>query len=161
MFMPREWYSRTTMAIPGIRIWEHVLMFFAVTVGIRGFLGESMAYVALGHFVPLYFAVMIIAPLLFEAGQFMYPPTGLVVSIGALLLLSMSSFAIFAGLAVAMGTILFSGYATSLTFAVGGLLRAIQMFVHLDRLQRITTQMRKEQDDFRAINISSGSGSNT
>lgn len=145
-----QWYAKTTAAIPGVRIWEHVIMFMIAFSAIKNLLmvfGPALAPLALGPFAPWYYSIQLLAVLLFEGGQFLVPPNGLVVSMLGAMLISISALAVYGGLAVVMGTLFFTGYAVLLIFAIGGFLRTGQMFLQLGRLQKTLSDMQKRENN--------------
>lgn len=68
--------------------------------------------------------------------MFLKPPNGLVVNLAGSMTIFLLSFSVAVGLALSEGTFFFRGNAGLWVFALGGLLKSLQLFNTLSRLEK-------------------------
>lgn len=134
-----KWFAKSTAAIPGINVWELVIMAIIAMVGVTGLLGVSagVGFTVLGTWGTLWYLSLIVFPTVYLLGQWMMPPNGLVVSMFAGLCIFIGACCVFAGMISITGTLFFAGWSGLVIFAVGSLARSIQAFSQLNRLQKV------------------------
>ena len=136
--MVRSHFAKSSINIPSFPIWEFVILAFVFLAGVRGLVGTSMAYIALGTVGAFAWHItLVLMPIVSIIGLFMWPPNGIIVTMVSKMILCVGCLAVYAGLAVAAGMLFYPGATALLIFGIGAGCRVVQLRGQLTRLSRI------------------------
>lgn len=138
--------SKSSGAIPRLPVWEFVILFYLLiytttslitgvnVTRITELLGETWGPL-------IWYGGLTVATLLYLIGMALPAPNGLVITLAGTMIIFLLAFSVAVGLTIISGTFFFMGNGGLWIFSMGGLLRSIQTFNMLTRLERSLAKM--------------------